>query len=167
MVRCLASTPAGHKLNLAKCVDKEHAGKSLREIVKLPPGALKGLKAGKADAMWAELNIRTIGDLGAWKHFRAARAIAALAKTEEAGARPAGALANINGIVDQAYEAASFAELLESPPSCLQGLAPWSDSALKDLKITSVGGLAKYKYAAWAAAISELAAWERDDFGSR
>jgi len=41
------------------------------------------------------------------------------------GNRPAGAGSNINGILDKAWETASFAELLEAPPSALQGLAPW------------------------------------------
>lgn len=147
-----------------------------RAIVKLPPGALRGLKAGKADDMLAAFNvrcakgggavaallachiqpdapargrrtsIRTIEDLGAWKHYQAARAIAVLAKTESPeGGRPDGAASNINGIVDKQYEAASLNELLVAPPSALQGLAPWTDNALAELKIKSVADLAKWK----------------------
>lgn len=55
------------------------------EIIKLPPGALKGLKEGKADDMLAAFNIKTIQQLGTWKHYQAAQAIAVLASTEEVG----------------------------------------------------------------------------------
>lgn len=44
-------------------------------------------------------NIKTIEQLGKWKHYTAAQAIAVLAATEEAGRRPEGAASNINGIV--------------------------------------------------------------------
>ncbi|KAF8061893.1 hypothetical protein HT031_004153 [Scenedesmus sp. PABB004] len=149
-------------------VDKAHEGKSLRDIIKLPPGALQGLKEGKADDMLAAFNIKTIEDLGAWKFFRAARAIATLAAREDAAKRPpAGAASNFNGIVDKAWESASLTELLAAPPSALQGLAPWTDGALKELGIKTVGDLAAWRFAAWADAMTTLAAWERDDFGSR
>jgi hypothetical protein len=88
-------------------------------------GCLKGLKAGKADAMLAAFHITTIEQLGQWKAYNAAKAIAVLAKAEVVDKRPPGAASNINGIVDKAYEAASLAELVAAPPSALQGLAPW------------------------------------------
>jgi hypothetical protein len=90
-----------------------------------------------------------------------------LAKTEDEGKRPEGAACNINGIVDKAFESASFTELLAAPPSALQGLAPWTDGALAELKIHSVADLSKYKYCAWAQALTVLAAYERADDGSR
>ena len=86
---------------------------------------MQGLKEGKADDMLAAFNIKTIEQLGAWKHYQAAQAISVLASTEEAGKRPEGAASNVNGIVDKAYEASSFKEVLAAPPSALQGLAPW------------------------------------------
>jgi hypothetical protein len=75
--------------------------------------------------MLAAFNIKTIEQLGAWKHYQAAKAISVLAATEEPGKRPEGAAANINGIVDKAFEGSSFKEVLAAPPSALQGLAPW------------------------------------------
>jgi hypothetical protein len=48
-----------------------------------------------------------------------------LADTEAPGKRPPGAAANVNHGVDKAYEGSSFAQLLDAPPSALQGLAPW------------------------------------------
>lgn len=173
VVRCLATAapPAvgggGAKLNLSKALDKEHEGKSLSEVLKLPPGALQGLKAGTADELLKPLKIRTISDLARWKPPKAARAIAALAAVEVEGARPAGALSNVNGLVDKAYEHASFAELLAAPPSALQGLAPWVDDALKKLRVKTIKDLAKWKFALWAEAIHTLAAYEREDGGSR
>lgn len=149
------------------------------EIIKLPPGALKGLKEGKADDMLAAFHIKTIEQLGAWKHYQAAKvcgrvrvfeglswgvwygglgvsltqcflttsillhaafpphlplrlppppllqAISVLAATEQEGKRQPGSASNINGIVDKAFEGKSFKEVLASPPSALQGLAPW------------------------------------------
>lgn len=44
--------------------------------------------------------------------------------SQVADARPAGSLLNVNGLVDQAYEAATLNELLAAPPSALQGLRP-------------------------------------------
>jgi hypothetical protein len=38
---------------------------------------------------------------------------------------------------------------------------------LKELKISSVGDLAKWKYAAWAEALTVLAGFERADGSSR
>jgi hypothetical protein len=75
--------------------------------------------------MLAAFNIKTIEQLGKWKHYTAAQAIAVLAAAEEPGKRPEGASSNINGIVDKAFEVVSFKELLAAPPSALQGLAPW------------------------------------------
>ena len=75
--------------------------------------------------MRTELGVKTIKDLAKWKHYRLAKAIKTLADTEVEGARPAGAAANINSGIDQAFETASLNELLAAPPSALQGLASW------------------------------------------
>lgn len=42
-----------------------------------------------------------------------------------------------------------------------------TDSALQELGIKSVSDLAKWKFAAWAQALTTLAAYERLDGGSR
>lgn len=42
-----------------------------------------------------------------------------------------------------------------------------TDNALKELKVNSVGDLAKFKYAAWADSLTTLAAYERADDSSR
>ena len=62
-------------------LDKAHEGKSLKEIVELPPSALQGV-AAHADDAWAALGVKSIGDLGSWKFAAAAHAIATLAECE-------------------------------------------------------------------------------------
>ena len=66
-------------MNLA--LDKAHEGKTLKEIVELPPSALQGV-AAHADGAWAALGVKSIGDMGTWKYATAAHAIATLAECE-------------------------------------------------------------------------------------
>ena len=66
-------------MNLA--LDKAHEGKTLKEIIALPPSALQGV-AAHADEAWAALGVKSIGDLGSWKFATAAHAIATLAECE-------------------------------------------------------------------------------------
>ena len=67
--------------NLNKALDKAHETKSLKEIVDLPPSALQGL-AEHSDAELHTLNITSVKGLAAWKYYKAAKAIAALAAVE-------------------------------------------------------------------------------------
>ncbi len=157
----------GYTLNISGAVDKAHEGKSFAEIAKLPPGALQGLKEDKADALLAKLGVKTVGQLGKWKHFKTARAVAALAKREADGGRPAGSRQNVNRAVDKAYERRSLREVAAAPPSALQGLTPEDDATLKALGVKSVGDLGKWKYAVWADAIATLAQLESAEFESR
>lgn len=74
-----SASQAGFNLN--KALDKAHETKSLKEIVDLPPSALQGL-AEHSDETLNALNITSVKDLGAWKYYKAAKAIAALAAVE-------------------------------------------------------------------------------------
>ncbi len=58
--------------------------KSLAEILKAPVSALQGVTEGDADLLKQAFNIKTVGDLGKNKYFRAAQLLAQLA---EAGAK--------------------------------------------------------------------------------
>lgn len=165
-VRCFASA-APPTLNVSKCVDKAHEGKTFKQIVKLNPGALQGLKEGVADEMLASLGVKTIKDLAKWRHYRLAKAIAVLAATEVEGKRLEGCTANINSGVDKAFEGSSLSQLLDAPPSALQGLAPWTDTTLEKLRIKSVKDLSKWKFARWAEALVIAAEFENEDSGSR
>jgi hypothetical protein len=162
-----AGAGAGYALNVSGAVDKAHEAKSFKEIAKLPPGALQGLKEDKADALLAKLGVKTVADLGSFRHFRTARALASLAKREQDAARPPGARSNVNRAVDKAWEAKSLREIVAAPPSALQGLTPESDETLKALGVKTVGDLAKWKYCVWAESIGVLAGLESEDFESR
>eukprot|EP00878_Enallax_costatus_P041530 GHUV01048336.1.p2 GENE.GHUV01048336.1~~GHUV01048336.1.p2 ORF type:complete len:189 (+),score=58.83 GHUV01048336.1:420-986(+) len=159
------SAPITYALNINNCVDKLHEGRALRDIVQLSPAALQGLGPKSEEALTA-LNIKTIAELGTSKYFKAAKAIAVLAGTEEPGKRPAGARSNINGILDKAWETASLQEILAASPSALQGLAAKADEALSQLGIKTIADLANWKYAAWSESLAVLAEYESVDFSS-
>jgi len=160
-----AVSSEGYTLNFSKALDKEHEGKPLKEIITLPPSALQGL-ADHSNEMWAAFRVKSIKDLGGWKFYQVAKAITALAAVEEAGGRPAKALSNINAAVDAAWEKKTFKELASAPVSALQGLAEWSDTALKALNVKSISDLAKLKYCVWAESLTTLSKFENEDFSS-
>merc|ERR1712039_1018061 len=72
----------GSALNLNKALMKEHEGKPLSEIVKLPPSALQGLPEWADDGL-AHVYVKTIADLGNWKFCRWAGWITDIADFEE------------------------------------------------------------------------------------
>lgn len=65
--------------NLDKLLDKSYEGKQLAELVDAPVAALAGVSDGDADLLAQAFNIKTVGDLGRSKYFRAAAAIVDLA----------------------------------------------------------------------------------------
>jgi hypothetical protein len=65
-------------------LDKEWESKSLAEVLKAPVSALQGVSEGDADLLKQAFNVKTIGDLGKTKYFRAAQLLAQLS---EAGAK--------------------------------------------------------------------------------
>jgi hypothetical protein len=64
--------------DLAKLLDKEWEDKSLEEVLKAPVSALAGVSDGDADALKQAFNVKTVGDLGKNKYFRAAQAMSLL-----------------------------------------------------------------------------------------
>ena len=70
--------------NLGAFLDKEWESKSLTEVLKAPVSALQGVSENDADLLKQAFNIKTVGDLGKNKYFRAAQLLAQLA---EAGAK--------------------------------------------------------------------------------
>jgi len=154
-------------MNISKCVDKDHEGKSFAEIVKLPPSALQGLSE-KADTLFAEYNIKTIKDMANWKFFNMAVAIAELAKTETKNGREEGSKQNLNKILDKKHEKSSLKELLKLPISAFSGLTESADEHFKPLGAfgNSIGELAKGKYFKWAVALTTFADYESADFSS-
>jgi hypothetical protein len=72
------------EMNLDSLLDKEYESKNLAELLKAPVSALAGVSDGDAKLLKEAFNIKTIGDLGKNKFFRAAALISQLA---EAGAK--------------------------------------------------------------------------------
>jgi hypothetical protein len=61
--------------NLDKVLDKAYEDKTLAELVDAPVDALAGVSEGDADLLKQAFNIKTVGDLGRNKYFRAAAAL--------------------------------------------------------------------------------------------
>jgi hypothetical protein len=64
-------------VDLSSGLDKAWENKSLAEILAAPPSALAGLTE-RHDAILADLNIKTIKDLGSNKYFALAGVLVAL-----------------------------------------------------------------------------------------
>jgi hypothetical protein len=66
--------------DLNKILDKAYEEKSLTDLVDAPVDALAGVSAGDAKLLGEAFNIKTVGDLGRNKYFRAAAALVDLAE---------------------------------------------------------------------------------------
>lgn len=62
-VKEVKEAPPPKRANIHLAVDKPHEGKTLREIIRLPPSALQGL-AEHSDKFLGGFDIRSIKDLG-------------------------------------------------------------------------------------------------------
>lgn len=69
----------------------------------------------------------------------------------------------MNFALDAAHESKSLADVLELPPSALQGLAAHADEPLARMGVKTIRDLGTWKFAAAAKAISVLADAEADD----
>ncbi|CAE7162361.1 Tnks [Symbiodinium pilosum] len=154
-----------YKLNINSAVDKEYEGSSLTDIVAAPTSALQGV-AAKGREVLKKFKVHSIGDLGSWKFYRIAKSILGLSTLEQKDKREEGAALNINKAMDKKHESKSLEEILELPPSALQGLAGWADAELAKVGITTIAKLGDWKYAKWSEWISELAKFENVDFSS-
>jgi len=67
--------------DLAKVLDKAYEEKTLTELVDAPVAALAGVTDADAELLAKAFNIKTVGDLGGNKYFRAAAALVDLAKS--------------------------------------------------------------------------------------
>jgi hypothetical protein len=67
--------------DLAKLLDKAYEDKTLSELVDAPVSVLAGVSEGDAKLLAEAFNVKTIGDLGRNKFFRAASALVDLAGT--------------------------------------------------------------------------------------
>ncbi len=67
-------------VNLDTFLDKAYENSSLAEVLAAPVSALAGVSDGDADLLKSAFNIKTVGDLGKNKYFRAAQLLAELAE---------------------------------------------------------------------------------------
>jgi hypothetical protein len=72
------------EVNLDTFLDKAYENKPLTEVLAAPVSALAGVSDGDAELLKSAFNIKTVGDLGKNKYFRAAQLLSELA---EAGAK--------------------------------------------------------------------------------
>jgi hypothetical protein len=61
--------------DLTKVLDKAYENKALTELLDAPVAALAGVTDADAKLLGEAFNIKTIGDLGRNKYFRAAAAV--------------------------------------------------------------------------------------------
>jgi hypothetical protein len=69
--------------DLATVLDKAHHDKPLHDILDAPVDAIKGVSEGDAKLLAQAFNIKTVGDLGRNKFFKAAAALVALADSSK------------------------------------------------------------------------------------
>ncbi|GAB3143500.1 hypothetical protein [Microbispora hainanensis] len=69
--------------DLAKLLDREYEDMTLEEIVKAPVEALAGVSAEDAELLKKAFHIKTVGDLGRNKFFRAATALVDLTDSKK------------------------------------------------------------------------------------
>lgn len=69
--------------DLAKLLDREYEDKTLDEIIKAPVEALAGVSAEDAELLKKAFHIKTVGDLGRNKFFRAATALVDLTDSKK------------------------------------------------------------------------------------
>ena len=134
---------ANHKLNIENAVMKDDEGKKFSELVDANIQSLQGV-GPKHDEILESLGLKTIKDMATYKFYLAAKAVKTLA-TIEGPFRPEGSAMNVDLLVDQAYEAKSFNELLEAPISALQGLTEKADKTLEGMGVKTIGDLASCK----------------------
>ncbi|MDQ6776023.1 MAG: hypothetical protein M3071_07345 [Actinomycetota bacterium] len=66
--------------DLAKLLDKQYEGSDLHDLIDAPVSAIAGVSDGDADLLQKAFGIKTVGDLGRNKYFRAAQALSVLAE---------------------------------------------------------------------------------------
>jgi predicted flap endonuclease-1-like 5' DNA nuclease len=98
----------------------------------------------KHDEILESLHLATVKDMATFKFYLAAKAVQTLS-TVEGSFRPEGSAMNVDNLVDQAYEAKSFMELLEAPISALQGLTEKAETTLSGMGVKTIGDLAGCK----------------------
>lgn len=151
-----------YTLNINDALDKEYHDCKLLEVSAAPTSALLGLGNPGRETL-KKFRVRTIRDLGTWKFYRMAKCMVGLGELEVEGGRSEASAMNVNMAVDKSQRKKSLKELLQEPPSALNGLAPWADEEFKSLGINTIEEFGKWKYARWAEWVTELSQFEEQD----
>jgi hypothetical protein len=69
--------------DLGSLLDKKYEESDLRELLDAPVSAISGVSEGDAEALQKAFNIKTVGDLGRNKYFKAAQALSLLAESSK------------------------------------------------------------------------------------
>ena len=160
-LRCALSTSndlSKHTLNCSKALKKVDETHSFSDLSKEEVSILQGIGPNRLEALHS-LGIQTIPDLAKYEQHHTARAIVALAATEERS-RHSESVMNINKGLDKAYETKSFTELVDAPVAALQGISEQKGAMLHELGVTTIGDLANLKYCHWAESIVWLSKFE-------
>ncbi len=68
-------------VDLSKLLDKQYEDMKLADLLNAPVAALAGITDKDGELLQQALNIKTVGDLGRNKFFRAAAALVAVAES--------------------------------------------------------------------------------------
>jgi hypothetical protein len=69
--------------DLAALLDKQYEAFDLHELINAPVSAIAGISDSDAELLQKAFNIKTVGDLGKNKYFRAAQALSVLAESSK------------------------------------------------------------------------------------
>ncbi len=69
--------------DLAQLLDKQYEETDLHELIDAPVSAIAGVSDGDAELLQNAFGIKTVGDLGRNKYFRAAQALSVLAESSK------------------------------------------------------------------------------------
>ena len=148
-----------HQLNCSEAVMKGDETKHFSDLKSADVSTLQGIGPKSTDVLSA-LKITTVEELGKYKFFLMARALATMAETETKGGRIEGTVMNVDKAVDKEWENKSLAEICEAPTEALEGIGKDACDLLETLGVKTIGDLGKFKYCRWAESICELAKYE-------
>ena len=92
-------------MNIDTIVDKDHLGKTFRDLAELPVSALRGLSAADARALEKAFGVRTVRELAELRFVKWATAITTLAAEEAPAAQEVAQEALLDDAVEMTFPA--------------------------------------------------------------
>ena len=153
------SSEKSHCLNINDAILKESEHRSFQSLSLDPTTTLQGI-GPKTSTTLSAIGIDTIQQLSAYKFYHLARAIDTLASKEEEGKRAPGSEMNLDFGLDKEFERCSLKEVLTLPVSALQGVSEEKGDMWKEIGVSTIQDLSKYKYCHWAESIVVFGKYE-------